>query len=161
MTASPPNRARVTGWVVTASVLLIVVGGINLINGYTALEHSSYYTSHLVYNNLTFWGWVFILWGGAQILAGVLAWTGRSSGNMIGIILAAAGSMLWFFMVWSEPWAAPGRCGAEPARPDLADRRRRARVRVSVTAGAGGMSPSALRQCSVSTSIVPAAAAAC
>jgi hypothetical protein len=49
---------------------------------------------------------VFILYGGAQILAGVLAWTGRSIGNLIGIVLAAGASMLWFFMVWSEPWAA-------------------------------------------------------
>lgn len=106
MTATASNRVHVTGWVVTASVLLIVVGGINVINGYTALEHSSYYGSRLVYNNLSFWGWVFILWGGAQIVAGALAWTGRSAGNLLGIILAAAGSMLWFFMVWSEPWAA-------------------------------------------------------
>jgi hypothetical protein len=106
MTASASSRVHVTGWVVAASVLLIVVGGINVINGYTALEHSSYYGSRLVYNNLTFWGWVFIIYGGAQILAGVLAWTGRSIGNLIGIVLAAAASMLWFFMVWSEPWAA-------------------------------------------------------
>ena len=106
MTTTGTNRVHVTGWVVAASVLLIVVGGTNIINGYTALEHSSYYSNRLVYNNLTFWGWVFILWGGAQLIAGALAWTGRSSGNLLGIILAAAGSMLWFFMVWSEPWAA-------------------------------------------------------
>jgi len=106
MTAGTSNRVHATGWVVTASVLLIVAGGINVINGYTALEHSSYYGDRLVYHNLSFWGWVFILWGGAQVVAGVLAWTGRSIGNLIGIILGAAGSMLWFFMVWSEPWAA-------------------------------------------------------
>ncbi len=106
MTLATDNRVRATGWVVAASVLLIVAGVINVINGYTALEHSSYYGDRLVYHNLTFWGWVFIIWGAAQVLAGALAWTGRSIGNMIGILLSAAGAMLWFFMVWSEPWAA-------------------------------------------------------
>jgi hypothetical protein len=106
MTTTAENRVHATGWVVAASVLLIVAGGINVINGYTALEHSSYYGSRLAYNNLTFWGWVFIIWGGAQILAGALAWAGRAAGNLIGILLSAAGAMLWFFMVWSEPWAA-------------------------------------------------------
>jgi hypothetical protein len=106
MTLATGNRVRATGWVVAASVLLIVAGVVNVINGYTALEHSSYYGNRLVYNNLSFWGWVFIIWGGAQVLAGALAWTGRAIGNMIGILLSAAGAMLWFFMVWSEPWAA-------------------------------------------------------
>lgn len=38
---------KLTGWAVFSSVVLLVLGGLNLINGFTTLEHTSYYTSHL------------------------------------------------------------------------------------------------------------------
>jgi hypothetical protein len=100
------HRVHVTGWVVFASVLLIIAGGINLVNGYNALENSSYFKSDIVYSNMTFWGWAFLIWGGLQLLAGILAWGGRTSGNMIGVGLSGLAAMLWFFMIFAAPWAA-------------------------------------------------------
>ncbi|MGN6380346.1 MAG: DUF7144 family membrane protein [Gaiellales bacterium] len=102
-------RARgiaVNGWVVAASVLLIVAGVMNIINGWTALEHKSFFTDQIVYNHLSFWGWAFLLWGVLQIAAGGLAWSGRSAGASIGVFVSGIAMVLWFFMVFSAPFAA-------------------------------------------------------
>ena len=103
---SASRGIRVTGWVVTASVLLIVAGAMNLINGFYALEHKSYFTNQIAYNHLNFWGWAFVIWGVLQMAAGILAWTGRSAGYGIGVFVAGVAMVLWFFMIFSAPFAA-------------------------------------------------------
>jgi hypothetical protein len=103
---SSGDTPRVTGWVVMASALLIVAGVINIVNGYMALEHKSYYKAQLVYDHLHFWGWLFVFWGVLQMLAGVLAWRGRSAGNRIGVAVAGIATVLWFFMIFSASFGA-------------------------------------------------------
>ena len=103
----PSTRGvRITGWVWFAGILLILGGAINLIHGFAALERKEYFTSDIVYNNLTFWGWVFVVWGAVQVYAGFASVTGRLSGNYVGVIVAGTASILWFFMVFTTPWAA-------------------------------------------------------
>ena len=97
---------KLTGWAVFSSVTLLVIGGLNLINGFTTLQHSSYYTSHLVYTNLTFWGWAFLVWGALQILAGAVALARHEWGAYLGVVLAATSAVLWFFMIFAAPFAA-------------------------------------------------------
>jgi hypothetical protein len=97
---------KLTGWTVFASVVLLVVGALNLINGFTTLQHTSYYTSHLVYTNLTFWGWAFLIWGVLQILAGAVTLFRNAWGAYLGVGLAATSAILWFFMIFAAPFAA-------------------------------------------------------
>jgi hypothetical protein len=101
---APP--AAISGWTGFAAAVLLVAGGLNLINGFTALQHSSYYSHHLVYTNLTFWGWAFIAWGVAQVVAGGLVFARHTAGLAIGAVLAGTAAVLWFFMIFSAPWAA-------------------------------------------------------
>lgn len=101
-----PGAVRITGWVWFAGILLMVGGCFNIIHGFAALERKEYFTSDIVYSNLTFWGWAFILWGLAQLYAGVASVAGRISGNTVGVVVAGTGSILWFFMIFSTPWAA-------------------------------------------------------
>jgi len=84
----------------------MVAGVLNIIHGFAALERKQYFTSDIVYNNLTFWGWMFLVWGAAQIYAGAASVSGRISGNYVGVIVAGTGSILWFFMIFTAPWAA-------------------------------------------------------
>lgn len=102
------DRAAVKlgGWGAFAAVVLVVVGGFNLINGFTMLQHSSYYTHQIVYSNLTFWGWAFLVWGGLQLIAGALTFAHNPSGMALGVFLAATAAILWFFMIFAAPWAA-------------------------------------------------------
>jgi len=78
----------------------------NLLNGYTLLEHDSYYRNHIVYSNLTFWGWMFLIWGAFQMLAGILAWRGSLTGTAMAVGLTATASLLWFFLIFAAPWPA-------------------------------------------------------
>ena len=97
---------ELTGWTVFASVVLLVVGALNLINGFTTLQHTSYYTSHLVYTNMTFLGWAFLVWGALQILAGAVALARHEWGAYLGVFLAGTSAILWFFMIFAAPFAA-------------------------------------------------------
>jgi hypothetical protein len=101
------NRPQATRWVVLASVLLIILGAINILNGYTLIEHHSYFRKHiLLVGGLTGWGWVFIIWGAVQLAAGVVAWSGRMAGYVLGVGVCAIGAMIWFILVFTAPWAA-------------------------------------------------------
>jgi hypothetical protein len=97
---------RRSGWIVFASTMLLVAGAVNIINGYNAIQHPSYFTSHIVYHNLTTWGWIFIIWGILQIIAAGGALTRRTFGIYLGVALASLSACLWFFFIFAAGFAA-------------------------------------------------------
>jgi hypothetical protein len=104
------THARVSGsmsgWVRFAAILLIFAGAVNLIHGFTLLEHDHYVADRLDYSNFTFWGWVFLVGGVAQISAGAAVVGRRLVGYQAGVILAVAAIVLWFLMIFSAPFGA-------------------------------------------------------
>ena len=100
------RAGRLAGWTAFSAVILIVVGLFNLINGADAIHNANYFVSDRVYANLKFWGWIFLIWGVLQIVAGVLVATRHRHGRALGVSLAAIAGVLWFLMIFSEPWAA-------------------------------------------------------
>jgi hypothetical protein len=103
---STGGRIGLTPWGVFGSATLIVLGAVNVINGFTAIEHSSYYRSDIVYNNYTFWGWMFIIWGVLQLLAGGLVLGRSTTGYFLGVSLTLFAAILWFFMIFAAPMPA-------------------------------------------------------
>ena len=98
---------KLTGWAAFGSVTMLVLGGLNVINGFTALNHASYFGNHhIVYDNLTFWGWAFLIWGILQLVAGALVLAHNMTGYYIGVLLAGTAAILWFFMLFAAPWSA-------------------------------------------------------
>ena len=88
---------RWTGWVVFASIMLVVVGGINVIQGLAALLNDSYFVvrsgNDLLIANFDTWGVILVVWGAVQVVAGV----GLNSGHgwaRVGAIIVAAVSMI-------------------------------------------------------------------
>lgn len=109
-------RSHATGWVVFACVLLVIAGAFNLLNGYNLIEHHTYFRKHIpLTGGLTGWGWVFIIWGALQLIAGILAWSGRLIGNVIGVGVCAIAAMIWFLLVFAAPWAAIAGIGINVA----------------------------------------------
>ena len=100
------QRIGLTGWGIFAAATLIVIGAVNLVNGFTAIQHSSYYRSDIVYHNFTFWGWMFLIWGALQLIAGVLVFARSTAGYFLGVSLALVAAILWFFMIFAAPMPA-------------------------------------------------------
>lgn len=100
------QRIGLTAWGIFAAATLIVLGAVNVINGFTAIQHSSYYRSDIVYNNLTFWGWMFLIWGALQLVAGALVLGRSTTGYYLGVSLALVAAILWFFMIFAAPMPA-------------------------------------------------------
>jgi hypothetical protein len=83
--------------VVFASIMLVVTGALNLIQGLVALTREGYFAvsngEKLLLMDFSAWGVVLLIWGGAQLLAG---W-GLSSGHgwaRVGAIVVAGVSIL-------------------------------------------------------------------
>ena len=96
-------RLGLTGWGVFSAVTLILLGGLNVINGFTAIHNSQYYTREIVYHNLTAWGWVFLIWGILEAVAGALVFARSTTGYYMGVCLAGTATILWFFMLFAAP----------------------------------------------------------
>ncbi len=100
------RAVKIPGWVWFAGLMLFVSGSFQLVHGFALLERKQYFTNQIVYSNLNFWGWVFIIWGILEIAAALLSISGRLLGNYIGVMLAGTATILWFFMIFTTPLAA-------------------------------------------------------
>ena len=100
------TTSRGSGWVLAAGSLLGVVGAYNLIHGFTLLDDSDVLVNSYLYDNLTFWGWAFVIWGVLQLGAGITAAVTRQSGVLLGVMLCAISRVFWFFMLFAAPTTA-------------------------------------------------------
>lgn len=94
------NEERVTGWWIFAGILLAIVGTLNIIWGIAAIAESHFITvtgAHYVFSNLKTWGWITLILGVLQLLAGFSLFAGGSYGRWFGIFasgLVAIASLL-------------------------------------------------------------------
>jgi hypothetical protein len=103
-------QARVagrSGWVTFMGVLILIAGFFNLIWGITALAKKEYFLEGaLVYENLTFWGWVWIIVGAAQLLTAFLVFGRYPMGLFLAILGASFSALNAFFSIGAYPaWA--------------------------------------------------------
>ncbi|MFK4222461.1 hypothetical protein [Streptomyces sp. NPDC019890] len=99
-------------WVAFAGILLMLSGLFDLINGFVALLDDGYYETtadhgnRLLIFNYAAWGFLWIIVGIAQLLAGVGVFVGSRAARITGIVLAAAcmvGQLIFLsaFPLWS------------------------------------------------------------
>jgi hypothetical protein len=110
MTSQPRTGAMRTGdelrsgWVAFAGAYLLVAGGMNLIWGIVALANKSAFVENgLVWSNLNTWGWIAIVTGGVQMLAGCMVRARRFAGQWLAGILALVGIFVSFFSAGAYP----------------------------------------------------------
>jgi hypothetical protein len=74
LSTAPPGSERWTGWVVFASIMLVVIGALNIIQGLVALIRETYFLvpkgDHLLLFDFKVWGVILLIWGGVQLVAG-------------------------------------------------------------------------------------------
>jgi hypothetical protein len=99
-TAAEPG----SGWVAFAGAYLMIAGGMNLIWGIVALSNKSAFREDaLVWSSLSTWGWVAIVVGVLQIVAGLMIFARRFAGQWLGGVLAVAGIFVSFFSLGAYP----------------------------------------------------------
>lgn len=91
------------GWMVFASIVLVLAGFFNFIWGLTALIKDQYFINQFLFANLTFWGWVAIIFGVIAIIAGFALLTKEQWARYFGIVWASLGAIVWFTLIWSAP----------------------------------------------------------
>src|SRR3954462_11308051 len=81
-----------TGWVVFASIMLAVVGGINIVQGLAALLDDNYFVvkngDQLLLTGFNTWGWVMLVWGLLQLAAGFGLNGGHGWARVFALIVA-------------------------------------------------------------------------
>jgi hypothetical protein len=81
---------RVTGWWVFAGILLAISGVLNIIWGIAAISDSKFFANNATYivSGLHTWGWITLVLGVIQLLAGFSLFSGGGFGRWIGILAA-------------------------------------------------------------------------
>ena len=84
------NIERVTGWWLFAGILLTISGVLNIIWGIAAIGESHFFVleTHYLLSNLNTWGWITLILGVLQLIAGFSLFAGGSFGRWFGIITA-------------------------------------------------------------------------
>jgi hypothetical protein len=99
-----------SGWVTFAGVIALVVGGYNALSGIAALSDDDTVAAQaakVLYGiDLTFWGWLWLLAGALQILAGVLVLRRNSWGMALAVSMAGLSALITVFVIFVFPlWA--------------------------------------------------------
>jgi len=99
-----------SGWVTFAGVTAVVVGGYNALSGIAALSDDDTLAAQanevLFGIDLTFWGWLWLLIGALQILAGVLILRRNTWGMALGVSIAGLSALITVFVIFVFPlWA--------------------------------------------------------
>ena len=99
-----------SGWVTFAGVTALIVGGYNALSGIAALSDDDTLVaqaSDVLYGiDLTLWGWLWLLTGVLQIVAGVLILQRNSWGMALGVSMAGISALITVFVIFIFPlWA--------------------------------------------------------
>jgi hypothetical protein len=99
-----------SGWVTFAGVMMILLGGFQIIEGLVALLRPAYYlvgkADLVVAVSYTGWGWVHLLLGVLVLAAGFGVMTGQTWARVVGIVLASLSALVNLAFIPAYPmWA--------------------------------------------------------
>jgi multisubunit Na+/H+ antiporter MnhG subunit len=94
-----------TGWSAFAAAWLVIAGAFNIVSGATAVHRSNSFEGLFLFSSLSTWGWILLIIGIVQLVAGWLVFTGSSSGYTMGMVIAMVAAFIWFFFVFTAPVA--------------------------------------------------------
>jgi hypothetical protein len=102
---------RGTGRAAFAATLLLIVGVLNVIYGFGALDSANIFTNdqRFILTNLNTLGWVLIIIGVLQITGGISLFAGNTYGRVIGLIAAGLGAISALLSIGGAyPWWSLG-----------------------------------------------------
>jgi len=97
---------RVTGWWLFAGILLVIGGVLNIIWGIAAIGDAKFFIANQKYilSGLHTWGWVTLILGVIELVAGFSLSTGGGFGRWVGIIAAGLTSISALLSIPAYPF---------------------------------------------------------
>ena len=86
------TKGSMAGWIGFAAIALLILAGIDVIQGLIALFEDQYYVvsrSGFLAVDLTTWGWVLLIWGALLALAGLGLMAAKGWARWLTIILVS------------------------------------------------------------------------
>jgi hypothetical protein len=104
--SSRAQGVSMTGWAVFAAIWLIVAGSFNLVEGITAVHKGNYLANAVLFSSVSTWGWIILIVGIVQLIAGFMVFSGNPTGNTLGVCVAMFAAFIWFFFLFATPIGA-------------------------------------------------------
>jgi len=96
------------GWIYFASMLMLVVGGLQVISGFVGLFHKDFYVhtaqGWVLFNNYTTWGWIDIVVGILVISAAMSLLSGRLWARIFSSIIIVFNMLANLAFLPAYPW---------------------------------------------------------
>ena len=97
---------RVTGWWVFAGTLLVIAGVLNVIWGIAAIGEASFFVANqkFILSTLQTWGWVTLILGVMQLVAGFSLFSGGGFGRWFGMLAAGLSAISALLSIAAYPF---------------------------------------------------------
>jgi hypothetical protein len=104
---SAATSDRWAGWVVFASIMLCVIGALNVVQGLVALTNDTYFLvradDHLLLTDFTGWGIVLLVWAAVQIAAGLGLNSGHGWARVLAVVAACVSILIQILFLSAYP----------------------------------------------------------
>jgi hypothetical protein len=99
------HRDHGGGWVSFAGVMLLILGTMNVISGIAAIDDANFYVAnaHYVASDLSTWGWIILITGAVQILAGLGVFARNQFARWLGVGFASLNMLAQFMFFPAQP----------------------------------------------------------
>ena len=78
------------GWIAFAGMVLMIVGGVDVLQGLVAVVRDHYYTADAAFLvNVSAWGWIMMIWGALMFFAGYGLLSGATWARWFAILLVS------------------------------------------------------------------------
>jgi hypothetical protein len=94
------------GWIIFASIVLVIVSIYDVIWGITALARDEFLINQVLFANLTFWGWFYLILGIIGICAGFALIAKQQWARWFGVTWAGVNMIMMFMVVLVYPYWA-------------------------------------------------------
>jgi hypothetical protein len=86
---------RGMGRAMFVAILLLIAGTLNVIYGIAAISNAHFYAGNTAYvfSSLHTWGWITVILGIIEIIAGFSLFSGNAFGRVVGIFAASLGAI--------------------------------------------------------------------
>jgi len=99
-------EGRGYGLIIFASVLLLVLGCFNLLDGIAAIANSHVFigNAHYVVGDLRAWGWTMTIFGALQLIAAAGVWTGNQLARWFAVAVVGLNAIGQMFFIPAYPF---------------------------------------------------------